>query len=58
MLICSRYTVLINKYLKKYYTVKPCVYKFVAFLNAENNKEQYILAVFAKSLFKEHNKQL
>ena len=30
----------------------------VTLLNAENIKEQQRLAVFTKSLFKEHNKQL
>ena len=34
------------------------MYKFVALLNAENIKEQQRLAVFTKSLFQEHNKQL
>ena len=58
MLICPRYTVLRKKYLKKYYIVKPGMYKFVALLNAENIKEQQRLAVFTKLLFQEHNKQL
>ena len=31
MLICPRYTVLRKKYLKKYYIVKPSMYKFVTF---------------------------
>ena len=39
MLICPRYTVLRKYYLKKYYIVKPSMYKFVALLNAENIKE-------------------
>ena len=54
MLVCPRYTVLRKKYLKKYYIVKPSMYKFVTLLNAENIKEQQRLAVFTKSLFKEH----
>ena len=58
MLICSRYTAPRKKYLKKYYIVKPSMYKFVALLNAENIKEQQRLTVFTKSLFQEHNKQL
>ena len=41
MLICPRYTVLRKKYLKKYYIVKPSMYKFVALLNAGNIKEQH-----------------
>ena len=51
------YTVLRKKYLKKYYIVKPSMYKFVALLNAENLKEQQRLAVLL-NLFQEHNKQL
>ena len=58
MLICPRYTVLRKKYLKKYYIVKRSMYKFVVLLNAENIKEQQRLAVFTKSLFQKHNKQL
>ena len=58
MLICPRYTVLRKKYLKKYYIVKPSMYKFVTLLNAENIKKRQRLAVFTKSLFKKHNKQL
>ena len=38
MLICLRYTILRKKYIKKYYIVKPSMYKFVALLNAENLK--------------------
>ena len=58
MLICPRYTVFRKMYLKKYYIVKPSMYKFVTPLNVENIKEQQRLAVFTKSLFKEHDKQL
>ena len=58
MLICPRYTVLRKKYLQKCYIVKPIMYKLVALLNAENIKEQQRLAVFTKSLFEGHNKQL
>ena len=58
--IMPRYTVLRKKYLKKYYIVKPSMYKFVALLNADNIKEQQRSAVSTKSLFQEHtsNKQL
>ena len=38
MLICPRYTVLRKKYLKKFYIIKPSIYKFAALLNAENIK--------------------
>ena len=48
MLICPRYTVLRKKYLKKYYIVKPSMYKLVALLYAENIKEKQRLAVFYK----------
>ena len=34
------------------------MYKFVTLSNVENIKEQQRLAVFTKSLFKKHNKQL
>ena len=51
-LICPRYTVLRKKYLKKYYIVKTSMYKFVALLNAENNKEQQRLAAFTNLSFK------
>ena len=48
MLICPRYTVLRKKYLKKYYIVKPSMYKFVTLLNAENIKEQQKISRFYK----------
>ena len=57
MLICPRYAVLGKKYNNKYHIVKPSMYKFVARLNVENIKEQERLAVFTKSVIKEHNKQ-
>ena len=42
---------------KKYYIVKPSMYKFAARLNVANSKEQQRLAVFLKYIFKKHNKQ-
>ena len=38
MLICHRYNVFRKSYLKKYYIVKPSMYKFVAHLKSSIHK--------------------
>ena len=53
--ICTRYVDIRKHYIKRYYRVKPSMFKFVQLLNTDNIKEMQKLAVFIKILFIKYN---
>ena len=50
-LICNNYNDIRKKYIKRYYYVRPSVFKFTQLMQSENRKELYNLARYIKEAF-------
>ncbi len=58
MMKCAYFTAIRTKYIKKYYYVRPSMYKYLQLMNTNNSRERFRLMLLCKLITKEYNATL